>query len=129
MLKKLIFLFFLCVVSFGLSGMCSLCLGKEQDVTACKPAKQRYYDDRERGWFFKEYCEPLKPEGKRKPKDHKHEDSEPPELTDWAKLRIPRIWTLWTRLPSGNYLKRRKVTLSTIRPKRKCWFISGFRTI
>lgn len=86
MLKKLILLSIICVASLNPSGICS---GKDPDATACKPAKQRYYDDRERGWFFKEYCEPVKPKERSKPKNSKQKDSEPPEITDWAKLQDP----------------------------------------
>lgn len=53
----------------------------------CKPVPQQYYRDRERGWYFKEYCEP--------PSNEDSEDAEPqkskkssPELPplDWAKM-------------------------------------------
>ena len=86
MLKRLMILFFLCVVWQGLSG---ICFGKETDSAACKPTKQRYYDDRERGWFFKEYCKPVSPKKESQTRRQKHKDSEIPEVIDWAKLQDP----------------------------------------
>lgn len=66
-----------------------ICLGGEFQDMSCKPVKHRYYDDRERGWFFREYCEPVKPKEKTKPESRVEKASDPENKIDWAKLQDP----------------------------------------
>jgi conjugal transfer pilus assembly protein TraF len=85
MLKRLMVLSLLCFVCLCLSAVCP---AKEPDTTACKPTKQRFYDDRERGWFFNEYCEP-RTKHESKSRHEKQKYSQNPEVIDWAKLQDP----------------------------------------
>jgi conjugal transfer pilus assembly protein TraF len=85
MLKRLMVPSLLCFVCLCLSAVCP---AKEPDTTACKPTKQRFYDDRERGWFFNEYCEP-RTKHESKSRHEKQKYSQNPEVIDWAKLQDP----------------------------------------
>jgi conjugal transfer pilus assembly protein TraF len=85
MLKRLMVTSLLCFVCLCLSAVCP---AKEPDTTACKPTKQRFYDDRERGWFFNEYCEP-RTKHESKSRHEKQKYSQNPEVIDWAKLQDP----------------------------------------
>jgi conjugal transfer pilus assembly protein TraF len=86
MLKRLVIPSLLCFICLSISV---ICFAKEPDSTACKPTKQRFYDDRERGWFFKEYCKPLSPKKQFQNRLQKRENLEIREVIDWAKLQDP----------------------------------------
>lgn len=71
---------------------CQLSLAAETNDTACRPVRDQFYSDRERGWYFKEYCIPKKPEEPKKKvaKEPKHaEKPDRPEI-NWARIQDPK---------------------------------------
>lgn len=57
----------------------------EEPDTSCRPVKDQYYSDRERGWYFREHCLPKKSE-EPKQKNEVSAKSPKPKL-DWALIQ------------------------------------------
>jgi conjugal transfer pilus assembly protein TraF len=60
------------------------------DLGLCRPLDQQYYRDRERGWYFKEYCQPLPKEEKKENEAKKEPALKEPPPIDWAQVQDPK---------------------------------------
>jgi conjugal transfer pilus assembly protein TraF len=60
------------------------------DVGLCRPLDDQYYGDRERGWYFNEYCQPLPKEEKKEKEAKKEPTIEQLPPIDWTQIQDPK---------------------------------------
>jgi conjugal transfer pilus assembly protein TraF len=61
-------------------------LGYPSSEEVCRPTKEKFYDDKERGWYFNEYCQPQQQKAKKPPEPLQGEEK---VIGDLKKLRDP----------------------------------------